>query len=102
MPMTFGQFSEANRKRCESPQGFNHPLDGWSTSDWLTATVGELGEAANIIKARNLYGTRRRRSDGHKREGKCVIPGEIWRSALSLSYRHREVPGWNARSQQTA
>ena len=53
MPMTFGQFSEANRKRCESPQGFNHPLDGWSTSDWLTATVGELGEAANIIKKLN-------------------------------------------------
>ena len=27
MPVTFGQFSEANRKRCESPQGFKHPHD---------------------------------------------------------------------------
>ena len=53
MPMTFEQFSEANRKRCESAQGFNHPLGSWSTSDWLTATVGELGEAANVIKKLN-------------------------------------------------
>lgn len=53
MPMTFGQFSEANRKRCEDPSGFNHPLDGWSTSDWFLATIGELGEAANIAKKLN-------------------------------------------------
>ena len=48
MPMTFGQFSEANRARCESPQGFKHPLTGWSTSDWMTALVGEVGEANQI------------------------------------------------------
>jgi NTP pyrophosphatase (non-canonical NTP hydrolase) len=53
MPMTFGQFSEANRARCESPQGFNHPLAGWSTSDWMTAMVGEVGEAANVVKKLN-------------------------------------------------
>lgn len=33
MAMTFGQFSEANRARCESPQGFNHPLSGFSIAD---------------------------------------------------------------------
>ena len=55
MPMTFGEFSQANRERCESPQGFNHPLNGWSASDWMTATVGELGEAANVIKKLNRY-----------------------------------------------
>ena len=55
MPMTFGEFSEANRARCESPQGFNHPLHGWSTSDWMTALVGEVGEAANVIKKLNRY-----------------------------------------------
>jgi NTP pyrophosphatase (non-canonical NTP hydrolase) len=33
--------------------GFNHALDSWSLSDWLTATVGELGEAANIAKKLN-------------------------------------------------
>lgn len=53
MAMTFGQFSEANRARCESPQGFNHPLSGWSTSDWMTALVGEVGEAANVVKKLN-------------------------------------------------
>ena len=53
MPMTFGQFSDANRRRCESPQGFNHQLSGWSTSDWMTALVGEVGEAANVVKKLN-------------------------------------------------
>lgn len=55
MPMTFGEFSTANRERCESPQGFNHPLNGWSASDWMTATVGEIGEAANVIEKLNRY-----------------------------------------------
>jgi len=55
MPMTFGQFSEANRARCESPQGFNHQLGSWSTSDWITAITGELGEAANVVKKLNRY-----------------------------------------------
>ncbi len=54
-PMTFAQFSEANRIRCESPSGFNHALSGWSTSDWITAVVGELGEAANVVKKLNRY-----------------------------------------------
>jgi len=53
MAMTFGQFSEANRARCEDAKGFNHPLNGWSASDWMTALVGELGEAANVIKKLN-------------------------------------------------
>lgn len=46
-------FSERNRLRCESPNGFNHKLADWSTSDWMTACVGELGEAANIVKKLN-------------------------------------------------
>lgn len=46
-------FSKRNLARCESPNGFNHPLNSWSLSDWLTATAGELGEAANIIKKLN-------------------------------------------------
>ena len=49
------KFSERNRIRCESPQGFNHALSSWSLSDWMTATAGELGEAANIIKKMNRY-----------------------------------------------
>lgn len=53
MTMTFGQFSEANRARCESPQGFNHQLGSWDTSDWFLAVFGELGEAANVAKKLN-------------------------------------------------
>ena len=51
----FDAFSNANRERCESPQGFNHALNSWSASDWMTATMGELGEAANIVKKLNRY-----------------------------------------------
>lgn len=55
MSLTFEQFSRDNRTRCESPQGFNHHLDGWSTSDWMVAVMGELGEAANVAKKLNRY-----------------------------------------------
>jgi len=47
------EFSKANRARCESPDGFGHLLGSWSTSDWFTATMGELGEAANVAKKLN-------------------------------------------------
>lgn len=53
MSITFADFSAANFARCEDPKGFNHPLTGWSLSDWMTATLGELGEAANIVKKLN-------------------------------------------------
>lgn len=51
--MHIRDFSVFNRRRCESPKGFNHPLNGWSFSDWMMATVGEIGEAANIGKKLN-------------------------------------------------
>jgi NTP pyrophosphatase (non-canonical NTP hydrolase) len=51
--MTFEEFSKANRTRCESPDGFNHLLEEWSTSDWFLAALGELGEAANAAKKLN-------------------------------------------------
>ena len=51
--LDFKTFSIRNRIRCESESGFNHKLNSWSSSDWLTAVVGELGEAANIIKKLN-------------------------------------------------
>lgn len=46
-------FSKRNRKRCESLKGFNHKLNSWSLSDWMTALTGEVGEAANVIKKLN-------------------------------------------------
>jgi NTP pyrophosphatase (non-canonical NTP hydrolase) len=51
--MNFRDFSVFNRRRCESPKGFHHTLASWSLSDWFTATMGELGEAANIAKKLN-------------------------------------------------
>lgn len=51
--MNLDDFSWENRIRCEAPDGFNHALDEWSLSDWMTATMGELGEAANIAKKLN-------------------------------------------------
>ncbi len=51
--MNLEAFSKKNRERCESPNGFNHALNSWSISDWITATLGELGEAANVAKKLN-------------------------------------------------
>ncbi len=51
--MDMKRFSIINRQRCESASGFNHLLWSWSLSDWMTATVGELGEAANVVKKLN-------------------------------------------------
>lgn len=50
---TFIKFSEANRNLCEDPSGFGHSIYSWTLSDWMTATMGELGEAANIAKKLN-------------------------------------------------
>ena len=51
--MDLKRFSEINRCRCEAEDGFNHPLQSWSTSDWFLAMTGELGEAANVAKKLN-------------------------------------------------
>lgn len=51
--LTFRQFANANVRRCTSPSGFNHKLSDWSASDWMVATMGELGEAANVLKKLN-------------------------------------------------
>ncbi len=51
--MDMNDFAVFNRRRCEAPRGFDHSLDEWSLSDWMTATLGELGEAANVAKKLN-------------------------------------------------
>ncbi len=53
MSLDFNAFSRLNRERCESPRGFNHALTAWSSDDWMTAVIGEVGEAANLIKKLN-------------------------------------------------
>lgn len=51
--MDMNEFAKANLERCQSQQGFNHKLADWSLSDWFTALIGEIGEAANIAKKLN-------------------------------------------------
>ena len=51
--MDMRAFSKRNKLRCESSTGFNHSLSSWSASDWMTAMVGEVGEAANVVKKLN-------------------------------------------------
>jgi len=51
--MDMKAFSDENVARCTAPNGFNHPLDSWTLSDWMVATMGELGEAANVLKKLN-------------------------------------------------
>jgi NTP pyrophosphatase (non-canonical NTP hydrolase) len=49
--LTFKTFRQANVMRCRKwhPGGIN----SWSTSDWLTALVGEVGEFASLVKMMN-------------------------------------------------
>lgn len=51
--LTFERFRQINIERCQSPEGFNHDIEDWSLSDWMTALVGEVGEAANVLKKLN-------------------------------------------------
>jgi NTP pyrophosphatase (non-canonical NTP hydrolase) len=48
--LTFDRFSKANRERCEAVDGFNHPVSGWTSAEWLAACIGELGEVAHVVK----------------------------------------------------
>lgn len=74
--LTMSGFSTVNRMRCESPTGFNHTLASWSLSDWLTATMGELGEAANIAKKLNRV---RDGIPGNRAVRVCPACGTSWR-----------------------
>ena len=49
--LTFEAFRAANIARCVKwhPKG----IGSWSSSDWLTAVTGELGELASLLKMRN-------------------------------------------------
>ena len=51
--MHINEFTDWNFNRCEQEEGFNHPVDSWSLSDWMVALTGEVGEAANILKKMN-------------------------------------------------
>lgn len=77
-------FSELNRNRCESESGFNHPLSSWSLSDWTTATLGELGEAANIVKKLNRVRDGIPGNDKTEDELRQMLADEIADTAIYL------------------
>jgi hypothetical protein len=48
--LTFREMQRVNELRCVAPDGFDHPLDGWTELEWAGAMCGEAGEAANFAK----------------------------------------------------
>jgi NTP pyrophosphatase (non-canonical NTP hydrolase) len=64
--MDMAHFSRVNAERCQRW----HDIDSWSASDWMTALVGEIGEAANIIKKLNRIrdGIKTRETERDKEE----------------------------------
>ena len=48
--LDMNKLSNVNAARCESPTGFNHPMEEWSIAEWTNAICGEAGEAANLAK----------------------------------------------------
>jgi NTP pyrophosphatase (non-canonical NTP hydrolase) len=49
-PLDLDIFRVENITRCVAPNGFNHPLEEWSTAEWMNALAGEAGEACNVAK----------------------------------------------------
>jgi len=47
MRLSFAELREKNVKRCKE---VFKTCDDWSLADWMNATLGELGELANILK----------------------------------------------------
>ena len=72
--------SEGSRRQNAGPTNRNH----------IEADM--LGKESIISEARYLYGKRERRCGGHKREGKCALPGEVCMFAVK-SYHCREAMG---------
>lgn len=73
--MHMRDFSKINEKRCVV--GFNHQIVDWSLSDWMTATAGELGEAANIIKKLNRIRDGMQRNETTKEQYNQRLKAEI-------------------------
>ena len=75
----------AEQQGCPSRGGIWRKLQqsaALTNSQRIEAT--RSGEQAKLCKAQYLHGRSRRKSDRHKREGECVIPGEVCWFALGL------------------
>lgn len=109
MPMTFDEFSQANRTRSESAHGFNHTLTDWSASDWFLAMLGELGEAANVAKKLNrvrdgIPGNKETpeelRAKLRKELGDVFVYLDLTSQALGFSIAGAAIEVFNAKSEE--
>ena len=52
MSLTFREFQDLNKRRCE--EGFGHPVafdePYWPFQNWALAIAGEAGELCNLVK----------------------------------------------------
>ena len=79
--------SEGSRRQNAGPTNRNH----------IEADM--LGEKANRFKAQILSGKHGRRCGGHKREGKCALPGEICPEQRAEVSRGQSKPGVSCRDE---
>lgn len=100
-------FALQNKERCTN--GFNHTLESWSTADWFLATLGELGEAANVAKKLNRY---RDNIPGNK-ETKAILEAKLKQEigdtyiyldllaqSLGFSIEEAAVQAFNSKSEE--
>ncbi len=75
----------AERQGCPSRGGIRRkPQAKRWPDEQETHEASMRDKRANRLKAQYLHGTQGCKSGGHKREGECALPGEIWRFALEL------------------
>lgn len=49
--MTFREFADMNRLRCEAPDGFDRRLDTTTMAHWALGVCEEAGEVAGVVYA---------------------------------------------------
>lgn len=109
MSLTFNAFHQANCARCEANDGFAHSISQWTISDWMTATMGELGEAANLVKKLNrcrdgIKGNKEEESVLHaklKREiGDTFVYLDLMSRACGFTIEEAARDAFNAKSDE--
>ena len=79
MAVTLEEFHKLNRQRCEE---CFRPLDEWSANDYVAASVGELGELANLLKKVHRAGLD---ADWVKNANRYDLTPELDRNGLQLN-----------------
>jgi len=65
-----------NAKNSFTLPGLGKPQANAGSTNRKRIEAITLDKEANIFKVQNLYGKCGCKCDGHKREGRCAIPGE--------------------------